>query len=95
MIKTIPVTHRNAALKDLQRISGVGPSIANNLCGPRITAVQDLRNSNPKALYAELCVQAGQPVGRCVLSVFCCAIWFADHSPAPEKLTWWNWKDST
>jgi len=100
MIKTTPVTHRNAALKDLQRIPGVGPSIANDLYGLDITAVQDLRDSDPEALYAELCVQAGQPVDRCVLYVFRCAVWFAEHAatcsdPDPEKLKWWNWKDPT
>ncbi len=100
MIKTTPVTHRNAALKDLQRIPGVGPSIANDLYGLGITAVQDLRDSDPEALYAKLCVQVGQPVDRCVLYVFRCAVWFADHGascsdPDPEKLKWWNWKDPT
>ncbi len=94
MIKTTSVTHRNAALKDLQRIPGVGPSIASDLYGLGITAVQDLRDSDPEALYAELCVQVGQPVDRCVLYVFRCAAYFAScPDPVPEKCQWWNWKN--
>jgi len=85
---------RNIALKNLQRIPGVGPSIADDLYGLGITAVQDLRDRDPEALFAELCVQVGQPVDRCVLYVFRCAIYFAAcPDPAPEKLKWWNWKD--
>ncbi len=92
------MTHRNATLKDLQRIPGVGPSIAADLCGLGITAVQDLCDRDPEELYEELCVQVGQPVDRCVLYVFRCAVWFARHGatcpdPASEKYKWWNWKD--
>lgn len=87
-------------LKDLQRIPGVGPSIANDLYGLGIHSVADLHDQDAQALYDRLCRQAGQQVDRCMLYVFRCAIYFADHEatqipPEPEKLQWWNWKDAT
>lgn len=99
MTKTTPATCRKSILKDLQHIPGVGPSIANDLVELGITGVQDLVGRNPEVLYAALCEQAGQTVDRCVLYVFRCAVWFAEHSVSeqnldPEKLKWWNWKDS-
>jgi hypothetical protein len=82
------------ALKDLQRIPGVGPSIAEDLYGLGMTCVEDLREQKAEDLYARLCTQAGRPVDRCVLYVFRCAIYFASHHQhEPEKLKWWNWKD--
>ena len=46
-------------------------------------------------LYQQLCVQQGQHVDRCMLYVFRCGVYFASHKKHdPEKLKWWNWKDS-
>ena len=100
MTKTTPPTNRNSAFKDLQCIPGVGPSIAEDLLGLGITSVDDLCGRDPEVLYAALSKQTGQHVDRCVLYVFRCAVWFAEHSTSqhnlhPEKLKWWNWKDST
>jgi hypothetical protein len=86
------------ALKDLQRIPGVGPSIAADLYGLGITAVADLHGRDPEALYEQLCAQAGQRVDRCMLYVFRCAVYFADHEVThtpteADKLLWWHWKD--
>jgi hypothetical protein len=98
MTKTTLAVGRDVTLKDLQRIPGVGPSIAGDLLGLNILAVQDLRGRDPEALYASLCGQAGHSVDRCVLYVFRCAVWFAEHNGSDdnldsEKLKWWNWKD--
>lgn len=31
---------------------------------------------------------------RCVLDVFCCAIYYAEHNKHdPKKPKWWHWKD--
>lgn len=82
-------------LKDLQRIPGVGPSIAEDLYGLGIHSVSELRDQDPQALYDRLCEQLGQPVDRCMLYVFRCAIYFASHTRHdPQKLKWWYWKDS-
>lgn len=83
------------ALKDLQRIPGVGPAIAEDLYGLGIRSVAALRDQDPEALYARLCAQLGQPVDRCMLYVFRCAVYFASHRQHdPQKLKWWYWKDS-
>lgn len=82
------------ALKDLQRIPGIGPSMAADLLGLGITSVAALRGQNPERLYQRLCQQAGRPVDRCVLYVFRCAVYFAENTVHdPELLKWWHWKD--
>jgi Pathogenicity locus len=93
-----PSTIRDKRPKDLQTIPGVGPAIADKLLGLGISRVTDLCERDAEDLYAELCTQAGQHVDRCVLYVFRCAIWFAQHDAGehqrhPEKLKWWHWKD--
>jgi len=82
------------ALKDLQRIPGVGPSIAADLLGLGIHSVEALRGQDPGQLYHRLSQQAGRPVDRCVLYVFRCAVYFAENTVHdPERLKWWHWKD--
>ena len=88
----------NPAIKDLQRIPGVGPSIAADLHGLGIDCVAALHGQNPEQLYQRLCQQVGKPVDRCVLYVFRCAVYFAENAdghtpPDPELLKWWHWKD--
>jgi len=78
----------------LQRIPGVGPSIAADLNRLGIRDVAELRGRNPESLYADLCCEVGHHVDRCVLYVFRCAVYFASESRHdPELLKWWNWKD--
>jgi hypothetical protein len=85
---------RAKALQDLQRIPGVGPSLACDLFGLGITRVPQLRNKSPERLYARLGKQVGTNVDRCVLYVFRCAVYFAESDqPEPRLLKWWNWKD--
>lgn len=85
---------RETILRNLQSIPGVGPSIAGDLYKLGVTCVEDLREQKPEDLYAALCAQTGQPVDRCVLYVFRCAVYFASHRHhEPQKLKWWNWKD--
>jgi len=82
------------ALKDLQRIPGVGPAIAADLLGLGIASVDALRGQDPERLYQRLCEQAGGHVDRCVLYVFRCAVYFAENTVHdPERLKWWHWKD--
>ena len=82
------------ALKDLRRIPGVGPSIANDLWRLGIRSVGDLRGEDPQALYDRLCELQGFHVDRCMLYVMRCAVYFASHEHHdPELLRWWSWKD--
>ena len=84
----------SAALKDLQRIPGVGPSIARDLYAQGIRRVDQLKACDPQSLYDEQCRLQGGHVDRCWLYVARCAIYFAQTpNPEPEKLKWWNWKD--
>jgi len=92
--KTRKETTQISALKDLQRIPGIGPEMAKDLLKLGIKAVNDLRGKNPEKMYARLCEMEGQHIDRCVLYVFRCAIYFATESrPDKELLKWWNWKD--
>jgi len=84
-----------SVIKDLSRIPGIGPSLASDLYSLGVHEVAELRGRDPESLYSELCEKAGQHVDRCVLYAFRCAVYFASESrPDPEKLKWWNWKDS-
>ncbi len=85
-----------SAVRDLRRIPGVGPSIADDLWRLGVHRVDELRGANPEALYGRFCALAGGTVDRCLLYVFRCAVYFAETpEPArdPEKLKWWSWKD--
>ncbi len=85
---------RAAALADLRRIPGVGPSIADDLWRLGMRRVSDLRGRDPEALYGRFCALVGGPVDRCVLYVFRCAVYYAETpDPDPERLQWWFWKD--
>ena len=90
-----PLTIGDADLRDLQRIPGVGPSLARDLADLGIRRVSDLRRRSPERLYQKLCEVRGQHLDRCVLYVFRCAVYFAANSRhEAERLKWWNWKDS-
>lgn len=89
-------TVKKESLRELQRVPGVGPSIAEDLWNLGIRSPGDLQIEDPDDLYQRHCAQVGGPVDRCVLYVFRCAIYFATHeNHDPELLKWWNWKDGT
>lgn len=82
-------------MKELRTIPGVGPSIARDLYELGIRSVADLRGRDPERLYRRRCEQQGQPIDRCLLYVFRCAVYYAETPrPKPERLLWWNWKDA-
>jgi nucleotidyltransferase/DNA polymerase involved in DNA repair len=67
--------------KELQQIPGVGPSIERDLRDLGIRRVEDLEGAD------------AEPIDRCVLYVFRCAVYYASQSDhRPELLKWWNWK---
>jgi hypothetical protein len=81
---------------ELEKIPGVGPSIARDLENIGIHVITDLKSKNPEALYEQSNRFAGMKQDRCLLYVFRCAVYFAEtDNPEPEKLKWWNWKEST
>lgn len=87
-----------AAVKDLRRIPGIGPSLARDLLDLGYSRVESLVNEDPQAMYDTLCQMRGAHIDRCVLYTFRCAVYFATQ-PAqehdPELLKWWNWKEKT
>ena len=83
------------AVKALQRIPGVGISIAHDLWNIGITDIDQLIGEDPIALYNASNKFAGVVQDRCLLYVFRCAVYFAqtpEHQWDPKKLKWWNWK---
>ncbi|MBG0777348.1 MAG: helix-hairpin-helix domain-containing protein [Desulfovibrionaceae bacterium] len=85
--------HR-AATKDLRRIPGVGPAVAQDLLDLGVRRVDDLRGRDPQQLYDELCVFQGCRVDRCMLYVFRLAVYYAETPhPDPARCKWWLWKD--
>ena len=94
-MKALSIDARADALKDLRRIPGVGPSLAQVLLSLGISSVSQLQKKNPERLYRQLEKQVGAHVDRCVLYVFRCAVYFAETKrPDPRLLKWWNWKDT-
>jgi hypothetical protein len=84
-----------SALKELQQIPGVGPSIARDLFDLEIKRISDLCGRNPEQLYKKICALRGRHQDRCLLYVFRCAVYFASKKqPDAELLKWWNWKDA-
>jgi nucleotidyltransferase/DNA polymerase involved in DNA repair len=84
----------NAVLKELQRIPGVGKSIAADLYDLGIRSIRELQDEDPEQLYLKLCTRQGMRVDRCVLYVFRCAVYYASNKEHDrELLKWWNWKD--
>ncbi len=85
---------KDAVLKDLRRIPGVGPVLAEALYSLGIRSVEGLKGRDPETLYLELCRLRGIHIDRCVLYVFRLAVYFAStkrHDPL--LLKWWNWKE--
>ncbi|HET7322373.1 MAG TPA: helix-hairpin-helix domain-containing protein [Longimicrobiaceae bacterium] len=83
-----------AISKELQRIPGVGPSIAEDLQMLGFRAVEELRGQDPELLYERLCELQGVRIDRCMLYVLRCAVYFAsEEEHDPELLKWWSWKD--
>ena len=95
-MKTSPeaAAGKAAALKDLRRIPGVGPSLAQDLHDQGFRRVDELKGCDPQAMYDRQEEIQGCHVDRCWLYVARCAVYFAETpNPEPDKLKWWNWKD--
>ena len=85
---------RAGALKALQEIPGIGPSLARDLVDLGYRRVGQLRRADPGRMYEKLMALRGEPIDRCVLYVFRCAVYYAGRAAHdPELLKWWNWKD--
>ncbi|WP_028588132.1 DUF4332 domain-containing protein [Desulfocurvus vexinensis] len=84
------------SMRDLRRIPGVGPRMAEDLLRLGYRRVAELAGADPQQMYERLMALEGCHVDRCVLYVFRCAQYFArteGQARDPELLKWWNWKD--
>jgi hypothetical protein len=80
---------------NLQTIPGVGKSLAGDLMDLGYHSVEELKSKDPEAMYRNLTELRGEHIDRCVLYVFRCAVYFAEHETHDrELLKWWSWKDS-
>lgn len=89
---------KQQSIKELTQIPGVGKSIANDLWNIGIRSIPDLKRRKPDELYDLSNRFAGVVQDRCLLYTFRCAVYYANTAPSkrdPEKLKWWNWKDTT
>jgi len=90
-----PSATKKSIFKNLRTIPGVGKIIAEDLFSLGVRSVEDLKGRNPDELYHRLCVLKDTKVDRCMLYVLRLAVYYASNSEHdPEKLKWWNWKDS-
>jgi len=83
------------SLSRLQKIPGVGKSIALDLWNIGIRDIPDLKRKSPETLYDLSNRHAGCVQDKCLLYVFRCAVYFAEipaDKQEKEKLKWWNWK---
>lgn len=81
-------------LNELMKIPGVGKNIAEDLIELGITCIADLDGKDPEELYRLDCLNKGFQEDRCMLYVFRCAVYYAEHKVhEQEKLKWWYWKD--
>ena len=82
------------AIRSLQALPGVGPSIARDLVDLVILRPEELAGLDPDRLYDDLCTLRGEHIDRCVKYVFRCAHYAVTTDRAdPELLKWWSWTD--
>ena len=79
---------------DLRTIPGVGAQIERDLIALGYDSVASLAGEDPEQIYERDCIRRGCRVDRCMLYVYRCAVYYADHAEhEPEKLRWWYWKN--
>ena len=79
---------------ELEKIPGVGKSIAQDLQNIGIHSIADLKGKTAEELYDQTNKFAGVRQDKCLLYVFRCAVYFAEtENPEAAKLKWWNWKE--
>ncbi|MCA9755242.1 MAG: DUF4332 domain-containing protein [Candidatus Eisenbacteria bacterium] len=90
----IATTTNGRKRDELQRIPGVGPSLADDLHELGIHTIRALAKKDPERLFAQLERKRSAKQDPCVLYVFRCAVYFA-RTPDPDLalLRWWRWKD--
>ena len=79
---------------ELRTIPGVGAQIERDLIALGYDRVASLAGEDPELIYERDCIRRGCRVDRCMLYVYRCAVYYADHAEHDhEKLRWGYWKD--
>jgi hypothetical protein len=60
----------SSSLQELERIPGVGKTIAQDMQNIGIHSIDDLKGTQAEQLYDRLCEFKASPVDRCMLYVF-------------------------
>ena len=87
---------RQESIKELQKIPGVGKTIAEDLYHLGFKSIASLKGQDPELLYLEHNDLKGSVQDICMLYTFRGAVYFANTPPAkrdPAKLKWWYWMD--
>lgn len=74
------------AIKELQTLPNIGPSMAADLVSLGIRSKTDLKSQNPQELYDRLCEMTGSRQDPCVLDTLTAVVDFANGAPARP---WW------
>jgi len=93
----MPTDTKQQVVKELSTIPGIGKSLATDLWNIGITSIADLKSKNPEVLYDLSNNYACAIQDRCVLYAFRCAVYYSNtpkEEQEPDKLKWWNWKDT-
>lgn len=80
------------ALRCLQDLPGIGPSLADDLFRLGYRVPEDLQGANPVQMFTRLERLTGRAQDPCVLDAFQCAVYFAStEDPEPLLSQWWTW----
>jgi hypothetical protein len=81
-----------AALADFQRLSSIGPESARDFIALGLRSVAELKDQDPRELYARMCKITKARQDPCVEDAFRCAIAQARDPKLPAKMRdWWQW----
>lgn len=93
--RVVPKRRARREKSPLEIIPGVGVATVEDLNRLGIHEVAELKGQDPQQMYDDICALDGVKHDRCVLYVFRCAVYYASkRKHDPEKLKWWNWKDT-
>jgi hypothetical protein len=79
-------------MRRLSDLSGIGPAMLRDFDLLGVKSVEQLSESNPQALYDDLCHRTKTRQDPCVLDTFTCAVAQARNPDLPaEQRNWWYW----
>ena len=83
---------KTEALRRLQDLPGIGPSLADDLFMLGYRAPEDLNGANPSQMFMRLEELTGSAQDPCVFDAFQCAVYCAStQDPEPLLSQWWTW----